>query len=56
MSSPNGPVPGSASALVSTLVPTLLIAVIYVVIFLILRKSEQRFYAPRSTLGNLREQ
>lgn len=46
----------SLSGLVSTLVPTLLTALVYVVIFLILRRSQRRWYAPRTYLGALREQ
>lgn len=45
----------SLSGLVSTLVPTLITACIYVSIFLVLRKSQRRWYAPRTYLGNLRE-
>ncbi|PSR81878.1 hypothetical protein BD289DRAFT_30214 [Coniella lustricola] len=45
----------SLSGLVSTLVPVALVAGIYVVIFLILRRSQRRFYAPRSYIGSLRE-
>jgi hypothetical protein len=40
----------------STLVPVVLIAAVYFVIFLILRKSQRRYYAPRTYLGSLREQ
>ncbi|TAQ84055.1 hypothetical protein B7494_g7621 [Chlorociboria aeruginascens] len=46
----------SLSGLVSTLVPTALYAVVYVAIFLILRRSQRRWYAPRTYLGALREQ
>lgn len=46
----------SLSGLVSTLIPTLLIAVVYVLVFLCLRRSQRRFYAPRTYLGTLREQ
>ncbi|KAH8809112.1 hypothetical protein F5884DRAFT_393902 [Xylogone sp. PMI_703] len=46
----------SASGLLSTLAPTALIAAVYVTIFLILRRSQKRWYAPRTYLGNLRSQ
>lgn len=46
----------SVSGLVATLVPALVVALIYVSIFLVLRKSQRRFYAPRTYLGTLREQ
>lgn len=55
-SDPNAPAPASLSGLVVTLIPTLLIALVYVLIFLCLRRSQRRFYAPRTYLGNLREQ
>jgi hypothetical protein len=51
-----GSSPASASQLVSTLIPTLLIALVYVGIFVVLRRSQRRFYAPRTYLGSLREQ
>jgi hypothetical protein len=46
----------SLSGLISTLAPTALIAFVYVLVFLILRKSQRRFYAPRTYLGTLREE
>ncbi|ROT40740.1 DUF221-domain-containing protein [Sodiomyces alkalinus F11] len=46
----------SVSAMVSTLIPTLIIASIYFTIFLVLRKSQRRFYAPRTYIGSLRQQ
>ncbi|KAL2754256.1 hypothetical protein ACRALDRAFT_1063155 [Sodiomyces alcalophilus JCM 7366] len=46
----------SVSGMVSTLVPALVIASIYFIVFLVLRKSQRRFYAPRTYLGSLREQ
>jgi calcium permeable stress-gated cation channel len=46
----------SLSGLVATLIPALLISLVYVVVFLYLRKSQRRFYAPRTYLGSLREQ
>lgn len=45
----------SVSGLVATLVPALLVALVYITIFLILRRSQRRFYAPRTYLGTLRE-
>ncbi|EJT78079.1 phosphate metabolism protein 7 [Gaeumannomyces tritici R3-111a-1] len=44
----------SISGLVATLVPTLIIALVYIAIFLILRKSQRRWYAPRTYIGSLR--
>ena len=44
----------SLSGLVSTLAPVLIVAVIMTAIFLILRRSQERQYAPRSYLGSLR--
>lgn len=41
--------------MISTLVPVLVVAGIYIIIFLILRRSQRRFYAPRTYLGSLRE-
>ncbi|RFU29185.1 hypothetical protein B7463_g7156, partial [Scytalidium lignicola] len=46
----------SVSGLVSTLIPTALIAGVYVAIFIILRRTQKRWYAPRTYLGSLREQ
>ncbi|RYC79633.1 hypothetical protein BFJ63_vAg17484 [Fusarium oxysporum f. sp. narcissi] len=39
----------------STLAPVLATSMIYIVVFLVFRKSNGRFYAPRSCLGTLRE-
>lgn len=47
--------PVSLSGLVSTLVPTLVVAGVYFLIFLILRRTQKRYYAPRSYIGSLRE-
>lgn len=47
--------PVSLSGLVATLIPTAVVAGIYFVIFLILRRSQRRWYAPRSYIGSLRE-
>lgn len=47
--------PVSLSGLISTLVPVAIVAAVYFVIFLILRRSQRRFYAPRSYIGSLRE-
>lgn len=40
----------------SALVPVAVLAGVYFTIFIILRKSQRRFYAPRTYLGSLREQ
>ncbi len=42
--------------MISTLIPVLIISLVYIVIFLILRRSQRRYYAPRTYLGSLREQ
>jgi hypothetical protein len=47
--------PQSLSGMVSTLVPVLVISAVYFVIFLFFRRSQRRFYAPRTYLGSLRE-
>lgn len=47
--------PVSLSGLVATLVPALIAAGVYFAIFLILRRSQRRYYAPRSYIGSLRE-
>ncbi|KAF3020543.1 hypothetical protein E8E14_006076 [Neopestalotiopsis sp. 37M] len=47
--------PVSLSGLISTLVPTAIVAGVYLVIFLILRRSNKRWYAPRTYIGSLRE-
>lgn len=47
--------PVSLSGLVSTLVPTLIVAAVYFGAFLVLRRSQRRWYAPRSYIGSLRE-
>ncbi|KAI1750044.1 hypothetical protein F4782DRAFT_532935 [Xylaria castorea] len=51
----DGPSPASASSLYLTLAPVALTAAVYISIFLCLRKSQRRFYAPRTYLGSLRE-
>ena len=59
MSSPppqNSAKNSSFSGLYMTLGPTALIAVVYILIFLILRRSNRRWYAPRTYLGTLREE
>ncbi|TQS37731.1 hypothetical protein Golomagni_01784 [Golovinomyces magnicellulatus] len=54
---PTENVPNSTlSALIATLIPTLAISAVYFSAFLLLRKSQRRFYAPRSYLGTLREE
>lgn len=47
--------PVSLSGLIATLVPTAVVAAVYFVIFLLLRRSQRRWYAPRSYIGSLRE-
>lgn len=47
--------PVSLSGMVSTLVPVAITAGIYFLIFIILRRSNRRYYAPRSYIGSLRE-
>jgi hypothetical protein len=47
--------PQSLSGMLSTLVPVLIISLVYLVIFLVFRRSQRRFYAPRTYLGSLRE-
>jgi hypothetical protein len=46
----------SLSGLIATLAPTALVAGVYLLIFLILRRSQRRWYAPRTYLGTLREE
>ncbi|XXG98768.1 hypothetical protein Hte_005098 [Hypoxylon texense] len=48
------PEPASAATLYLTLAPVALVAGAYLVVFLILRKSQRRYYAPRTYLGSLR--
>jgi hypothetical protein len=55
-STSQSPPSSSLSGMVSTLIPTLLVALVYVSIFLVLRRSQRRFYAPRTYLGTMREQ
>ncbi|KAJ2992785.1 hypothetical protein NUW58_g2049 [Xylaria curta] len=45
----------SAAGLYLTLGPVALVAAGYLSVFLVLRKSQRRFYAPRTYLGSLRE-
>jgi hypothetical protein len=42
--------------MLSTLFPVLIVSLVYIIIFLILRRSNRRYYAPRTYLGSLREQ
>lgn len=51
----SNPQSSSLSGLVATLVPVAITAAVYFVIFLILRRSQRRWYAPRTYLGSLRE-
>jgi hypothetical protein len=41
--------------MVSTLVPVAVVSAAYIAVFLVLRKSQRRYYAPRTYLGSLRE-
>jgi hypothetical protein len=41
--------------MISTLVPVLVVSAIYIGVFLFLRRSQRRYYAPRTYLGSLRE-
>ncbi|KAI1650795.1 DUF221-domain-containing protein [Daldinia loculata] len=54
MSDPGDTPPASAASLYLTLGPVALTAGIYFTIFLVLRKSQRRYYAPRTYLGSLR--
>ncbi|KAI1503937.1 hypothetical protein F5X99DRAFT_80589 [Biscogniauxia marginata] len=54
-SNPQDTPPASAASLYLTLGPVALIAAVYVGIFLVLRRSQRRYYAPRTYLGSLRE-
>lgn len=46
----------SLAGLIATLAPTAVIAAVYLTIFLVLRKTQTRYYAPRTYLGALREE
>lgn len=45
----------SLSGMISTLAPVALVSGVYFLIFLCLRRSQRRWYAPRTYLGSLRE-
>ncbi|KAK5991361.1 hypothetical protein PT974_09642 [Cladobotryum mycophilum] len=47
--------PQSAWGMVDTLIPVLVVSLIYIAIFLFFRRSQRRYYAPRTYLGSLRE-
>ncbi|KAM0521897.1 hypothetical protein ACHAPE_002461 [Trichoderma viride] len=53
--SAQGTQPESAWGMVDTLIPVLVVSAIYIIIFLFLRRSQRRYYAPRTYLGSLRE-
>lgn len=56
MGSSDPPATGSSlSKLLATLIPAFVVALVYFIIFLILRKSNRRWYAPRTYLGTIRE-
>ncbi|KAK4240888.1 hypothetical protein C8A03DRAFT_41622 [Achaetomium macrosporum] len=52
---PQGAAPASLSGMLSTLAPVAVVSAIYISAFLILRRSQRRYYAPRTYLGSLRE-
>lgn len=41
--------------MIATLAPVAVISAIYIAVFLVLRRSQRRYYAPRTYLGSLRE-
>lgn len=41
--------------MIATLAPVAVVSGVYFAIFLVLRKSQRRYYAPRTYLGSLRE-
>ncbi|PHH81683.1 hypothetical protein CDD83_3510 [Cordyceps sp. RAO-2017] len=45
--------PQSISGMISTLVPVLVISALYLLFFLVFRRSQRRYYAPRTYLGSL---
>ncbi|EGE83114.2 DUF221 domain-containing protein [Blastomyces dermatitidis ATCC 18188] len=45
----------SAAALLTTFVPAFVLFTLWTAVFIICRRSQQRFYAPRSYLGNIHE-
>ncbi|OAA50486.1 DUF221 domain-containing protein [Metarhizium rileyi] len=47
--------PQSVWGMVDTLVPVLVVSVIYLILFLIFRRSQRRFYAPRTYIGGKHE-
>ncbi|KYK61391.1 DUF221 domain-containing protein [Drechmeria coniospora] len=47
--------PQSVWGMIDSLIPILVISAVYIIIFLIMRRSQKRFYAPRSYLGFLRK-
>ncbi|KAM4058978.1 calcium-dependent channel, putative phosphate domain-containing protein [Hirsutella rhossiliensis] len=52
--SPDENQPQSVSGMISTLIPVLALSLVYIAIFLFLRRSQRRYYAPRTYLGSLR--
>ena len=56
VSSMGGSTSNSLSAMISTLVPGLVIAIIWFGLFLICRRTQQRWYAPRTYLPGLHVQ
>ncbi|KAL2153805.1 hypothetical protein VTH82DRAFT_4961 [Thermothelomyces myriococcoides] len=49
------PDPSTLSGMIATLAPVAVVSGVYFAIFLVLRKSQRRYYAPRTYLGSLRE-
>ncbi|KAL2126444.1 hypothetical protein VTI74DRAFT_891 [Chaetomium olivicolor] len=47
--------PSSLSGMVSTLAPVAVVSAAYIAVFLILRRSQRRYYAPRTYLGSLKD-
>ncbi|EGS21921.1 putative phosphate metabolism protein [Thermochaetoides thermophila DSM 1495] len=47
--------PASLSGMLSTLAPVAVMSGAYLAIFLVLRRTQRRYYAPRTYLGSLRE-
>lgn len=50
-----GDVSTSGSALLTTFVPAIIFAVVWFALFLVFRRTQRRFYAPKSYLGNIHD-
>ena len=46
----------TTTGMVNTLIPVIVVSVVYLIIFIATRRSQKRFYTPRSYLGSLRDQ